>query len=108
MEEALIVFIADYTTSILNIIHFLTVSLQNEMKWWVTAPEILMFLLLNPIAPAINCFLWMVFRIIGKIKMINYFKFLSKLTCLINGTFESPVQIILLLFFFITGRIQPP
>ena len=86
----------------------MTVSMQNDMRWYVTLPEVLIFLFLNPIAPAINCALWMVVRILEKEEMIGHYKFLSKLTCLINGTFESPVQIILTLFFFVTGRIQPP
>ena len=46
----------------------------------------------------------MVFCFLEKEQMIEHYKFLSKLTCLINGTFVSPV---LTLFFFITGRIQP-
>ena len=108
MQYALIVFVTDYATSFLNQIHFMTVSMQNDMVWYVTLPEVLVFLFLNPIAPAFNCVLWMVFRILGKEQMIEHYKFLSKLTCLINGTFESPVQIILTLFFFVTGRIQPP
>jgi hypothetical protein len=107
-QEALIVFIMDYATSALYILHFMTVSLQNKMTWWVTALEILMFLVLNPIAPAISCAMWMIFRIVENDQMIQHFRFLSKLTCLINGTFESPVQIIVMLFFFVTGRIQPP
>ena len=108
MQYALIVFVTDYATSFLNVIHFMTVSMQNDMRWYVTLPEVLVFLFLNPIAPAINCVLWMVFRLLEKEQMIGHYKFLSKLTCLINGTFESPVQIILTLFFFVTGRIQPP
>ena len=66
-----------------------------------------MFLIFNPVAPAINCALWMIFRIAKNIRLIKHYMFLSKLTCLINGTFETPVQIILLLFFLITSRIQP-
>ena len=108
VQYAVIVFVTDYVTSALNILHFMTVSLQNEMRWWVTVPEILMFLVLNPIAPALNCVLWMIMRLVESEPMIDHYKFLSKLTCLINGTFESPVQIILTLFFYITGRIQPP
>ena len=108
MQYALIVFVTDYATSFLHVMHFLTVSMQNEMRWYVTLPEVLIFLFLNPIAPAINCALWMIFRILEKEKMIKHYTFLSKLTCLINGTFESPVQIILTLFFYTTGRIAPP
>ena len=108
MQYALIVFVTDYATSFLNVIHFMTVSMQNDMRWYVTLPEVFVFLALNPIAPAVNCLLWMIFRILEKQRMIRHYRFLSKLTCLINGTFESPVQIILTLFFFITGRILPP
>ena len=77
MQYALIVFVTDYATSFLNVIHFMTVSMQNDMRWYVTLPEVLVFLLLNPIAPAINCVLWMVFRICDKEKMIGHYKFLS-------------------------------
>ena len=81
-------FVTDYVTSILNIIHFMTISMQNTLKWYVKLPEMLVFLLLNPIAPAINCALWMIFRIADHDDMSTHYKFLSKLTCLINGTFE--------------------
>ena len=84
----------------------MTISTQNSLC--VTISEILIFLILNPLAPAINCALWMGFRILDNEEMSDHYRFLSKLTCLINGTFESPVQIILTLFFFITGRIQSP
>ena len=108
LQYATIVFFTDYATSVLNIVHIMTVSLQNEMGWGVTLSEILIFLILNPIAPAIICALWMIFRVKEDVRMEKHYRFLSKLTCLINGTFESPVQIILTLFLFTTGRIQPP
>ena len=88
--------------------HFVTVSLQNNMPWWITSLEIAMFFFLNPFAPGCCCFLWMIFRIQGNQKLRLHYSFLSKLTCLINASFESPIQIVLLLFFFVTGRIQPP
>ena len=102
MQYALIVFVTDYATSFLHVMHFLTVSLQNEMRWYVTLPEVLIFLFLNPIAPAINCALWMIFRILEKEKMIKHYTFLSKLTCLINGTFESGLG------YLPGGHLPPP
>ena len=104
----LIVIAVDYATSLLNVLHLMTANVQSKVSCWVTFCEIFMFLLLNPIAPAISCLLWMIFRILENKKMIQHYGFLSKLTCLINGTFESPSQIILVLFFFITGRLQLP
>ena len=88
--------------------HFMTISLQNNMPLWITSLEIAMFFFLNPIAPGCCCFLWMIFTIQENQKMRHHYNFLSKLTCLINGAFESPAQIVLLLFFFVTGRLQPP
>ena len=102
----LIVIAVDYATSLLNVLHLMTANVQSKVSCWVTFCEILMFLLVNPIAPAISCLLWMTFRILENKKMIQHYNFISKLSCLINGTFESPAQIILVLFFFITGRLS--
>ena len=98
----------DYATSFLNILHLMTANVQSKVSGLITFSEILMFLLLNPIAPAISCLLWMIFRILENKKMIQHYNFLSRLSCLINGTFESPAQMVLVLFFFITGRLQLP
>ena len=106
--EALMVVTTDYLAVFLSLLHYLMTAIQSNIPRKVFIMEMTGFVLLNPFITSLSYLLWMLLRTAMVDRYEEHLHYLAKTLGMINGTFEAPLQLILVSWFIITGRLQSP